>query len=222
MVASTIRNKWAVVDARRKLKARAIEYKGGKCERCGYNRCHEALEFHHRDPAAKSFSISTGIYRRWDTLRRELDKCMMICANCHREEHHRERAEWMNEQAKIARESITRRPAARLPCHRCGRVTNVRKARAERAQRIFCSVRCSGTVARKFVWPRPERLRKLVWSAPATDVAARYGVTSTAIKRMCKKLGIDTPPRGYWTKNEKRKLRMLVTPNGGPAPCKGV
>ena len=66
----------------------AIEYKGGKCEKCGYSRCMEALEFHHCDPTQKDFSISSkGYTRSWDKVRSELDKCMMLCANCHREFH---------------------------------------------------------------------------------------------------------------------------------------
>ena len=75
-----------VVAHRRKLKARAIEYKGGKCSLCGYNRCNAALEFHHLDPKQKGFGLSrSGITRSWDSIRHELDKCVLICANCHRE-----------------------------------------------------------------------------------------------------------------------------------------
>lgn len=71
---------------RKRLRSMAIEYKGGKCIFCGYNRCPEALDFHHlRD---KKFGISAGGYTRaWDVVRAELDKCILICANCHRELH---------------------------------------------------------------------------------------------------------------------------------------
>ena len=66
----------------------AVDYKGRKCERCGYDRCFEALEFHHRDPTQKDFSISSkGYTRSWDKVRSELEKCIMLCANCHREHH---------------------------------------------------------------------------------------------------------------------------------------
>ena len=71
---------------RRRLKAKAIEYKGGKCILCGYDRCSAALEFHHLDRTSKSFGLSRkGIIRSWDSIRKELDKCVLICANCHRE-----------------------------------------------------------------------------------------------------------------------------------------
>jgi hypothetical protein len=47
-----------VVQRRKKIKLMATEYKGGKCELCGYNRCAGALDFHHIKTEEKSFSIS--------------------------------------------------------------------------------------------------------------------------------------------------------------------
>lgn len=76
----------AVKRRRQKVKMMAVEYKGGRCERCGYDRCIEALEFHHTDPSSKDFGIAyKGHTRSWDKVRSELDKCIMLCANCHRE-----------------------------------------------------------------------------------------------------------------------------------------
>ena len=66
----------------------AVEYKGGKCQRCSYDRCMEALEFHHRDPSQKDFNMSSkGYTRSWKRVQVELEKCVMLCANCHREVH---------------------------------------------------------------------------------------------------------------------------------------
>jgi hypothetical protein len=71
---------------RRRLKARAIAYKGGKCALCGYDRCNAAMEFHHLDKTIKSFGLSKkGVTRAWSSIQTELDKCILICANCHRE-----------------------------------------------------------------------------------------------------------------------------------------
>jgi predicted HNH restriction endonuclease len=78
----------AVHKRRKKIRMTAVEYKGGKCEVCGYDRCIEALEFHHRDPSQKDFSVSAdGCTRSWARVKKELDKCVMLCANCHREVH---------------------------------------------------------------------------------------------------------------------------------------
>jgi hypothetical protein len=66
----------------------AIEYKGGRCQICGYNRCSEALEFHHPDPTQKDFGISQkGYTRSWEKVKEETDKCILLRANCHREVH---------------------------------------------------------------------------------------------------------------------------------------
>jgi len=72
---------------RQEIKEKAIIYKGGKCIRCGYNRCHAALEFHHRDPIMKNFQIG-GYITNWTMIRKELDKCDLVCANCHRIVHY--------------------------------------------------------------------------------------------------------------------------------------
>ncbi len=64
------------------------EYKGGKCGLCGYRRCIWALDLHHIDESMKEFSMSVrGLTRSWEKIKAEADKCILICANCHREIH---------------------------------------------------------------------------------------------------------------------------------------
>jgi len=76
----------AVAKRRRKIKTFSIEYKGGKCQTCGYNRCVAALELHHLKAQDKKFVISDkGYTRSWEKVKAELDKCILLCANCHRE-----------------------------------------------------------------------------------------------------------------------------------------
>lgn len=78
----------AVNKRRAKLKQLAVDYKGGKCEQCGYDKCIAALEFHHLDPLIKEFSISSDGYgKSWEKIKIELDKCDLLCSNCHREKH---------------------------------------------------------------------------------------------------------------------------------------
>ena len=82
------RNVRNVTARRRKLTKMAKEYKGGQCFICGYNRCLAALEFHHIDPTEKEFSIAQkGHTRSWERIKKELEKCVLLCANCHREVH---------------------------------------------------------------------------------------------------------------------------------------
>lgn len=78
----------AVQKRRKALRKKALEYKGNKCMFCGYDKCQEALEFHHIDKDKKEFGLSAqGLTRSWDKIKKELEKCVLLCANCHREEH---------------------------------------------------------------------------------------------------------------------------------------
>ena len=66
--------------------AKIKENRGGKCIRCGYNKCLKALEFHHIDPAQKDFTISNDHFKLMDAVK-EAEKCILICSNCHKELH---------------------------------------------------------------------------------------------------------------------------------------
>lgn len=78
-------NNQCVSRRRKKVMKMAIEYKGAKCCICGYSKCSRALTFHHVDPTIKKFNISSGTTKSWEKLRVELDKCVLLCANCHAE-----------------------------------------------------------------------------------------------------------------------------------------
>jgi len=73
-------------DFRRNRKRKLVELSGGKCVRCGYDKCLSALEFHHTDRSTKDFDFSSkGINRNWDLILAELKKCILVCSNCHAE-----------------------------------------------------------------------------------------------------------------------------------------
>jgi hypothetical protein len=70
--------KVAVAKRRKVLRQKAIEYKGSKCLICGYDRCLEALEFHHFS-GDKNFGISqSGHTHSWDRVKKELDLCVLL------------------------------------------------------------------------------------------------------------------------------------------------
>ena len=75
----------AVAKRRRKIKTLAIGYKGGMCQICGYKKYQGALDLHHIN-GKKEFGIGDkGYTRSWKKVKAELDKCILVCANCHRE-----------------------------------------------------------------------------------------------------------------------------------------
>jgi len=76
-----------VNDRRFQVREKAIDYLGSKCSRCSYHKCLKALEFHHKNPKEKDFQISGNHTRKWESIQSELDKCVLLCANCHVETH---------------------------------------------------------------------------------------------------------------------------------------
>ena len=67
-------------------KQKAIELLGGKCVRCGYSGNQAAMEFHHL--GGKEFILGRGFgIKSWETIKKELQKCELLCSNCHRAEH---------------------------------------------------------------------------------------------------------------------------------------
>lgn len=80
------------LDAMKKRKNHIIQLKtelGGKCKICGYDRCLQALDFHHLDGEKKEglvskFAVSGGSYLK---AKKEAEKCVLLCCRCHREIH---------------------------------------------------------------------------------------------------------------------------------------
>jgi DNA-binding transcriptional ArsR family regulator len=74
----------AVSRRRRRVKEILVKESGGRCRRCGFAEHQAALQFHHLDPATKSFSLSAqGVTRSLAKARAEVKKCILLCANCH-------------------------------------------------------------------------------------------------------------------------------------------
>ena len=73
---------------RRAMKKEAVRRHGGKCEICGYDKCLDALTFHHLDPTKKEFGLAQGgVTHSWEEYLKESEKCILVCANCHAEIH---------------------------------------------------------------------------------------------------------------------------------------
>lgn len=79
-------NSCTVNKRRTSVKQRAVDYLGGKCKGCGYDRCLAALAFHHTEDN-KDFEIGDKLNRSWASIEAELKKCVLVCQNCHHEVH---------------------------------------------------------------------------------------------------------------------------------------
>ena len=75
----------------KKRKRELFEYKGGECFRCGIVDDPSFYDMHHRDPALKKFRVGMSYSIRKEEVYKEVDKCDMLCPNCHRRAHMRMR-----------------------------------------------------------------------------------------------------------------------------------
>lgn len=70
-----------------RIKLAAIKYLGGKCITCKWGDHPAALEFHHRNPEEKDFTISEKANQSWENVKKELNKCDLLCSRCHNIQH---------------------------------------------------------------------------------------------------------------------------------------
>ena len=200
-MSSNIYQKWAAAESRRKLKLRMVEYLGGSCVQCGYSKCVEAMDFHHRDPKEKDFQLASGVYRRWEVIREELDKCMLLCARCHREIHAELREVQLEQQRIEARKLVPEKQRAlNVRCSVCHEAFVVWPSKMRLG--VTCSVECAAKAQEKVVWPSDDDLHRLVWLMPVMKLSTSLGVSDSAVKKRCRKRGISTPGRGYWAKQK--------------------
>lgn len=83
------KNSIDVKNWRKNTKNKLVLAMGGCCQICGYDRCNDALEFHHLDPDKKDFHFGTvrSNPKNIMILVAEAKKCVLLCANCHKEYH---------------------------------------------------------------------------------------------------------------------------------------
>lgn len=72
----------------REKRRKAIQYLGGKCSKCGYSRCIAALDIHHLDSSVKDINFKSMRGWSWNRIENELQTCILLCSNCHAEEHY--------------------------------------------------------------------------------------------------------------------------------------
>ena len=168
-----------VTQSRRLTKIKLIEYKGGQCEVCGYNkRIPSAYDFHHSDPREKIFGISNGNTLGIETMKKEVDKCILLCKNCHAEIHDTiidvdilwDKALQQTSNGKIFTKMFT--------CNTCGKIE---KQRAPNQK--YCGYDCS-SVGRRKVENRPtkEEILKMLDTETRVSLGKKFKVSETTIR----------------------------------------
>ena len=84
---------------RYRAKTAAVKYKGGCCIKCGWTGPVAAFDFHHNN-SDKEFNIGSAANKSWNVIKKEIDKCELLCSNCHKIEHSKHDDELFLEEAK--------------------------------------------------------------------------------------------------------------------------
>jgi hypothetical protein len=170
-------------------KIQVVELLGGKCHICGYDKYYGALHLHHIDPEQKEMSWKAMRVCSWEKMIKEVNKCVLICSNCHAEIHAKQigKLEFEHEsQEEIKQKSLEYRQDK--ICSFCRKQFT---SPIWNKDQKFCSVKCSAESQRKVV--RPDRnileqdIKQLSWRA----IGRKYGVTDNAARKWAKGYGID-------------------------------
>ena len=217
----------AVLDWRKRSKARMVDIMGGKCVCCGYNACLGALDFHHINDSEKLFTLSSirARARSWDIVIAELRKCVLVCCRCHREimagirngdglkssfdENYVDYRSAFGVIGEHERKYKTTRK-----CQICHSEFLVRNGNQK-----FCSFKCaqqrrvsyiaaisnsktgkSGIpVRQKIRWPGSTQLLEATKEIGYEAMGRKLGVTGAAVKKRLKKYGVVLPR--YYTQH---------------------
>lgn len=187
----------AVIRWRRRAKTNLMIGFGGECGICKYSKCTSALTFHHLDPTVKEFTFSgNGVPRAWKKMLDEAAKCVLLCRNCHAEVHSgvtsvpdgirrftgappmRMRRIQVKKRTVAGRTSTARVRDDSPPCPVCG-------GQLFSGTR-FCSNACRARARRTVERPEGRSLREMVQQSSRVAVAARFGVSETAVRKWLK------------------------------------
>ena len=181
-------NSQNVIAFRQRRKINLIKVAGDKCCLCNYNHCIGALEFHHIDPSQKSYGLAAnGNCHDLEKDLAEIKKCILVCANCHREIHegyYTQEELWLKQiyNEEIANELRQKKEAistkTRFFCKQCGN---------EIAHNITGLCKVCILEARRVVKQRPSRaeLKKLIRMYPFTEIGRMYNISDNAIRKWC-------------------------------------
>ena len=171
-----------VKNHRKKRKRDIIYIMGDKCCICGYNKCQSALELHHLKPEEKDFTIGQTLNKDLKVILKELQKCVLVCANCHREIHS-DLIEPLNNTSFIqsrANEILAQKNKLITHqvfyCKNCGNICSKKDS--------FC-FKCSRLLKRQVERPSREVLKDLIRNKSFSAIGKDYNVSDNAIRKWC-------------------------------------
>ena len=176
----------AVKRWRIRTKHRLIEAMGGKCVCCGYSRCADTLDFHHKNPIEKEKSLGglRATVRSWMKIIEEVKKCVLVCANCHREIHAGirnipESAAGFDARYELYKKFNTIYEMDNCPV--CGK--------QKPSHLLTCSLDCGRRKSWSVEWEKID-LERLLGEKSINQIANDLGISRLAVRKRMKKLGL--------------------------------
>jgi hypothetical protein len=179
------KNSEQVKSWRKRTKERLVQAFGGKCAACGYNKCVDALQFHHLDPTQKDFTMGSvrASIKSWASIVEEARKCIMLCANCHSEVH--AGIIKSTEHIKFDESFAEYRKTSFGNQNKCPVCTNLKPSNQKT---------CSRSCASNFKLPRfnwdAHDLASLIQGRSILSVANQLGISDSAVSKRLRKLGL--------------------------------
>jgi hypothetical protein len=179
----------AVKQWRKNTKLKLITCMGNKCQICNYNKSTNALEFHHLDPNEKDFSLGSirANPKNWKSIVEELAKCILLCANCHREVHEnitelpKEYQKFDESLLQLEENKHLLKQTQTTYCPVC----NKQKENRNR----FCSLSCAASTKQKVDWDSINLIDLIEnQKIPKTKIAEMMHCSDQAVNKRYKKL----------------------------------
>ncbi len=173
---------------RRRTKVRVIESMGGKCVCCGYKKCADAMHLHHLNPEEKETGVSYW-YRNphsWHKIVAELQKCILVCSNCHSEIH--AGVTKVPEKPTRFNEEYNEYRVESKECERCG--TDIPGSYSSNMCRNCSSKESLGGHAYKVEWDKIN-LENMLEKKSYAEIAKELDVSRSAIEKRVAKMNID-------------------------------
>lgn len=163
---------------RKNTKIKMVQAMGGKCNICGYNKCMNALEFHHIDMNMKEISFGGARANpvAWNKIANELKKCILLCSNCHREVHDNiidipDTYEKFDETFMGYKKTFN---DVMDNCPVCGKLKSTKNK--------HCSRSCAGRRKRKLNWDDYD-IFEMSKTLPYTKIGKILGVSDNAVRK---------------------------------------
>jgi hypothetical protein len=159
-------------------KRKAIVLMGGECQDCGYQKCSDALHFHHLDPRTKEHKVCEVFRKEWKTIVMELKKCILLCSNCHIERHSVD-GSCENSGKDNPRLNYEFKPTGTCPvCNNHVFGT------------IYCGINCSSRARRKTKRPGRNKLKEEIKTMSWLAIGRKYNVSDNAVRKWARSYGL--------------------------------